>query len=375
MRGCARRPCTVGATAGCLPLREPQGYQHRFNSIQFHDRTRWPTVPRTHAVSAAHRNAHSAAHDRTSMPNSTTPPPALADRLAAAAAVCLGRGFADLPGAVDQAARARGGRGSASGHDRRQRFFRGPRRGRLALRQTRRPSARGRCACMRCWKPACWCWRSPAPWRWPHAAAPFAALQDQIGPLAWALPFALVGLPAVLMGGTLPVLMRARLRSGEPCRPRRRTTVCCQYGRRDCRHAGYLLPPDPHARRARQRVCRRRVECGSRAAGIYPHSRRARSRRARSRSRPRTFGRHRRWPSRDASAPHPAGARDLRDRRRYCVGLRGGLVADDRAIHQHPQFRLLRRAGHLFARAGARQRAGVADGSSECAILGARLRY
>ncbi|WNC91687.1 fused MFS/spermidine synthase [Paraburkholderia sp. FT54] len=42
-----------------------------------------------------------------------------------------------------------------------------------------------------------------------HAAAPFAWLQERAGPLAWALPFALVGLPAVLMGGTLPVLMRA----------------------------------------------------------------------------------------------------------------------------------------------------------------------
>ncbi|WP_408431732.1 fused MFS/spermidine synthase [Paraburkholderia fungorum] len=46
-------------------------------------------------------------------------------------------------------------------------------------------------------------------WMLPHAAAPFASLQDRIGPLAWALPFGLVGLPAVLMGGTLPVLMRA----------------------------------------------------------------------------------------------------------------------------------------------------------------------
>ncbi|ASW00439.1 fused MFS/spermidine synthase [Paraburkholderia aromaticivorans] len=42
-----------------------------------------------------------------------------------------------------------------------------------------------------------------------HAAAPFAWLQNRAGLLAWALPFALVGLPAVLMGGTLPVLMRA----------------------------------------------------------------------------------------------------------------------------------------------------------------------
>ncbi|WP_429302543.1 fused MFS/spermidine synthase [Paraburkholderia sp. GAS199] len=46
-------------------------------------------------------------------------------------------------------------------------------------------------------------------WLLPRAAAPFAVLQDRIGPLAWLLPFVLVGLPAVLMGGTLPVLMRS----------------------------------------------------------------------------------------------------------------------------------------------------------------------
>jgi len=41
------------------------------------------------------------------------------------------------------------------------------------------------------------------------AAAPFARLEAGIGPLAWLLPAALVGLPAVLMGGTVPVLLRA----------------------------------------------------------------------------------------------------------------------------------------------------------------------
>ncbi len=41
------------------------------------------------------------------------------------------------------------------------------------------------------------------------AAAPFAWLEARIGLLAWALPFALVGLPALLMGGTLPVLVRS----------------------------------------------------------------------------------------------------------------------------------------------------------------------
>ncbi|WP_404804832.1 fused MFS/spermidine synthase [Metapseudomonas lalkuanensis] len=41
------------------------------------------------------------------------------------------------------------------------------------------------------------------------AAGLFARLEDKIGLLAWLLPFALVGLPAFLMGGTLPVLVRA----------------------------------------------------------------------------------------------------------------------------------------------------------------------
>jgi len=42
-----------------------------------------------------------------------------------------------------------------------------------------------------------------------HAAGPFARLEGSAGLFAWALPFALVGLPALLMGGTLPVLVRA----------------------------------------------------------------------------------------------------------------------------------------------------------------------
>ena len=42
-----------------------------------------------------------------------------------------------------------------------------------------------------------------------RAAAPFAELTQHLGLLAWALPLLLVGLPALLMGGTLPVLVRA----------------------------------------------------------------------------------------------------------------------------------------------------------------------
>jgi len=41
-----------------------------------------------------------------------------------------------------------------------------------------------------------------------RAAPLFATLEHWTGPLAWALPFLLVGIPATLMGGTLPVLLR-----------------------------------------------------------------------------------------------------------------------------------------------------------------------
>lgn len=42
-----------------------------------------------------------------------------------------------------------------------------------------------------------------------QSAALFARLEASVGLLAWLLPFCLVGLPAFLMGGTLPVLVRA----------------------------------------------------------------------------------------------------------------------------------------------------------------------
>src|SRR5215475_7610117 len=42
-----------------------------------------------------------------------------------------------------------------------------------------------------------------------HTAAPFVWLQSRAGVAAWVLPFLLVGLPAFLMGGTLPLVVRA----------------------------------------------------------------------------------------------------------------------------------------------------------------------
>jgi spermidine synthase len=49
-----------------------------------------------------------------------------------------------------------------------------------------------------------------------HAAFLFVAIQTHAGFLAWALPFLLVGIPAFVMGGTLPVAIRWHARSLAP---------------------------------------------------------------------------------------------------------------------------------------------------------------
>ncbi len=52
-----------------------------------------------------------------------------------------------------------------------------------------------------------------------HAGPLFVAITQYAGILAWALPFILLGIPAVMMGGTLPALVRSReLQRGEVAR-------------------------------------------------------------------------------------------------------------------------------------------------------------
>ncbi len=48
----------------------------------------------------------------------------------------------------------------------------------------------------------------------PHTAMPFVRMQEHLGILAWTLLFVLVGAPAFLMGGTLPVAIRGLRASG-----------------------------------------------------------------------------------------------------------------------------------------------------------------
>ena len=48
-----------------------------------------------------------------------------------------------------------------------------------------------------------------------HSAALFAAIESRAGVIAWLLPFTLIGVPAFLMGGTLPVAVRAWPSAGD----------------------------------------------------------------------------------------------------------------------------------------------------------------
>ncbi len=43
-----------------------------------------------------------------------------------------------------------------------------------------------------------------------HSAALFAILERHVGAIAWVLPFLIVGTPAVVMGGTLPAILKAQ---------------------------------------------------------------------------------------------------------------------------------------------------------------------
>src|SRR5271170_5870455 len=48
-----------------------------------------------------------------------------------------------------------------------------------------------------------------------HAASPFAIIESKLGVIAWLPLFLFVATPALLMGGTLPVLVRARFQNAE----------------------------------------------------------------------------------------------------------------------------------------------------------------
>ena len=68
----------------------------------------------------------------------------------------------------------------------------------------------------------------------PHTAMPFVRMQEHVGILAWPLLFVLVGAPAFLMGGTLPVAIRGLRASGRRDGARGWVTVCSEHGGRNC---------------------------------------------------------------------------------------------------------------------------------------------
>ncbi len=172
-----------------------------------------------------------------------------------------------------------------------------------------------------------------------RSAPLFVALQEAVGPLAWALPFGLVGAPAVLMGGTLPALLRSlhpddRRRGAGYWRPLRgqhrgrrpRHARDAVPARARLRHRGHELlrggaRPRRRVRRARPRSPRRGPGGGRADAGGGPATGRA---------------------SRRALRPRP-----LRRGRRGSPRLRGRLVRAARPVPEHPELRFRGDAGHL----------------------------
>ena len=175
------------------------------------------------------------------------------------------------------------------------------------------------------------------------AASPFAWLEQHVGLLAWVLPFALVGIPALLMGGTLPVLVRSLAAN-----PQQLGKAGGQLYAANTAGAiaGTLLA-------AFVLIATLGVRGSALAAAMLNLLAAAGAL---------WFQRHRSLPS-DAApvkhhadkAPDRAGLVAVLHRRWRGPRLRSGLVAVHRAVHEHPHLRLCRGAGDVPHRAVSRQ--------------------
>ena len=95
-----------------------------------------------------------------------------------------------------------------------------------------------------------------------HTAPIFARGEAQIGFFAWVLPFLLVGTPALVMGGTLPVLVRTLLPKAGELGSAGRWLVCGEYGWGSCGRSSVGLSPDTDPWRARLRFRSRHSQSG-----------------------------------------------------------------------------------------------------------------
>ena len=144
-----------------------------------------------------------------------------------------------------------------------------------------------------------------------RSAPLFVALQDAAGPLAWALPFVLVGVPAVADGRHAAGRCVRALGPGDAVgRPRHRPSLRGQHGRRRLRHARDAVPAGARLRRRAAPASSRAASCLAVAAAALGLDRRACARTARSapaEARRRTAARRR--AARSRSTPSPAASR------------------------------------------------------------------
>ena len=189
-------------------------------------------------------------------------------------------------------------------------------------------------------RPAWPCSASSPPWRLPARPRRFVELRDAVGPLAWALPFVLVGRPSFLMGGTLPALLRALRPDADAVAPATGLLYAANTAGAVAGTLADAVPARPRFRHPGHGLLRR---------GARP---RCRGRRARPRSacvRPPRRCR----PHRDRNVPperHPRRTlrpRPLRRGRRRRARLRGRLVRAARPVPEHAELRVRGDAGHV----------------------------
>ena len=189
-----------------------------------------------------------------------------------------------------------------------ERVLRGPGPGGHGLRPPGRPNSRARSGSTRWLEAGAAMLGFASTLALSRSAPLFVALQDAVGPLAWLLPFALVGLPAFLMGGTLPALLRALRPSDDAVPAGDGSPLRREHRRRRPGHARDAIPPRARARHHRSRRCSRAFSAlpsprpPSPSTGARHPPRDVRPRRAQRRCRP-TPG------SPSPSTPSPAGSR------------------------------------------------------------------
>ena len=214
-----------------------------------------------------------------------------------------------------------------------------------------------------------------------HAARPFAVLEDHLGIVAWLMPFALVGIPATFMGGTLPVLAKAvSPEAGGVARAGGRLYAANTAGA----IAGALLVPFALVPAFGVRgsaivaaALNLAAAAGARALGLQSHN--VEGSQSQETARSKGLGARRSEDETVARSQRSQGPRiegsgeravDVRGCRWHFARVRGRLVTSDRAVREHTRLCIQHRARDVSRRPGDRQRTLCASGRPRAGSVG-----